>query len=125
MGWTESVFTLKNLRDHGIMQALGFRNSDTAVLLVLQITLLTVVASVIGAIVGWGMVEIIGLHGVDISRFTSHNQYFSVSGMLYPRATIAGIAAPPITAIFFSVIAAVWPVMIIVRRTPAEILRSL
>ena len=120
-----TVFTLKNLRDHGIMQALGFRNSDTAVLLVLQITLLTVVASVIGAVIGWGMVEIIGLHGVDISRFTSHNQYFSVSGMLYPRATIAGIAAPPITAILFSVIAAVWPVMIIVRRTPAEILRSL
>ena len=120
-----TVFTLKNLRDHGVMQALGFRGRDTALFLIFQIAMLTVFAAAVGTVFGWGLVEVIALHGIDISQFTSHNQYFSVSGLLYPRLTWMVLCAPPLVAIFFSLLAAVWPVSLIARRTPAEILRSL
>ncbi len=62
--------------------------------------------------------------GIDISAFTSHNQYFAVSGMLYPRLTGPALFAPPGVAMVFGLVAAIWPIVYINRKDPADILRS-
>lgn len=118
------IFTLKNLREHGIMKAMGFLAGDTAVLLLAQIGLLTVSAAVIGTLAGVLTVGIFAHFGIDISAYTSHNQYFAVSGILYPRLTGPALFAPPLVAVTFSLVAAVWPIAYVLRRNPADILRS-
>jgi len=118
------IFTLKNLREHGIMKAMGFMSGDTAWLLTAQIGMLTIFAATIGTLLGMLFVVAFSRTGIDISTFTSHNQYFSVSGILYPRLTPLALFAPPLVAITFGLAAAIWPVFSIIRKNPADILRS-
>lgn len=118
------IFSLKNLREHGIMKAMGLQSSDTALLLLAQIGLLTLAAAILGTLAGVVTVAVFARIGIDISTFTSHNQYFAVSGMLYPRLTGLAVCTPPLSAIVFGLIAAVWPIVSIIGKTPAEILRS-
>jgi ABC-type lipoprotein release transport system permease subunit len=119
------IFTLKNLREHGIMKAMGFLPGDTALLLLVQIGMLTFAAAIFGALVGMLTVAAFAHIGIDISAFTSHNQYFAVSGMLYPRLTGPAFFAPPGVAMVFGLVAAIWPIVYINRKDPADILRSL
>lgn len=118
------IFTLKNLREHGIMKAMGLVSGDTALLLVAQIGLLTFVAASLGAVAGSLTVLAFSHIGIDISAFTTHNQYFSVSGMLYPRLTELALFTPPCVAVVFGLAAAIWPIVYITRKNPADILRS-
>lgn len=118
------IFTLKNLREHGIMKAMGFMPGDTALLLLTQIGLLTLSAAAVGTIAGALIVWLFSNVGIDISAYISHNQYFAVSGILYPRLSGLALFAPPFVAVTFSLMAAVWPIAYVLRKNPADILRS-
>lgn len=118
------IFTLKNLREHGIMKAMGVLPVHTASLLVTQIGLLTVSAATLGTVVGILAVALFAHTGIDLSDFTSHNQYFTVSGVIYPRLTGTALFAPPLLAVIFGIVAAVWPALYVIRKNPADILRS-
>lgn len=118
------IFLLKNLRDHGIMKAMGVLPGDVTLLLVSQILILTVVAALLGTLAGVGISAIFSTVGIDIGAFTSHNQYFAVSGLLYPRLTLLATITPPTTAIAFGLVAAIWPTVYLLGKGPAEILRG-
>ncbi len=119
------IFTLKNLREHGIMKAMGIMPADTALLLSSQIGLLTFSAAALGMLAGVSAVILFAGSGIDLTSLTSHNQYFSVSGVIYPRLTAAVLFTPPLLATVFGLAAALWPSLYIIRKSPAEILRSM
>lgn len=119
------VFSLKNIREYGLLQAMGVQVAETAFFLLLQIVLLTVFAALVGTIIGSMVVLVLAASGLDVSSFTNHNQYFAVSGILYPHLTPMSLLAPPAAAIFFGIVAAIWPVLHLLGRHPAQILRSL
>ena len=119
------LFALKNLREHGIMKAMGITAGETALLLTSQIGLLTVSAAVAGGLLGALITVITARAGIDIGAFTSHNQYFSVSGIIYPRLTVLALVASPLAAVLFGLVAAVWPSLYLARKSPADILRGI
>ena len=118
------IFTLKNLREHGIMKTMGILPVDTVLLLVSQIGLLTLCAAIIGILAGVAAVVLFSRTGIDLTSLTSHNQYFAVSGIIYPRLTPVNLLTPPLLAIVFGLAAALWPSLYIIRKNPADILRS-
>lgn len=118
------IFSLKNLREHGIMKAMGFQGKDTAWLVVSQIGLLTFSAALVGTLAGMLLVALFAHNGIDFSAYTSHNPYFAVSGVLTPRLTVPALLAPPLFAVLFGLLAAIWPIVFILRKNPVEILRS-
>ena len=119
------LFALKNLREHGIMKAMGITAGETALLLTSQIELLTVSAAVAGGLLGALITVITARTGIDIGAFTSHNQYFSVSGIIYPRLTVPALVASPLAAVLFGLVAAVWPSLYLAHKSPADILRGI
>jgi len=119
------IFSLKNIRDYGILKALGLQAADIAMLLLAQITILNLAAIAIGTLAGYVLVLIFSHMGIDIGQFTSHNQYFAVSGVIYPRATPLSLLVPPAAALGFGLLSSIWPVTFVVRKNPADILRSL
>lgn len=119
------LFALKNLREHGIMKAMGVMAGETALLLTTQVGLLTVSAAVVGALLGALATTLLARTGIDIGAFTSHNQYFSVSGVIHPRLTAQALLASPLAAIVFGLAAAVWPTLYLIRKSPADILRGI
>lgn len=118
------IFTLKDLREHGIMKTMGVMPADSALFILCQIGILTVCAATIGMIAGASAVLVFSRIGIDLTSLTSHNQYFVVSGVIYPRLTGASLLPPPLLAIVFGFAASIWPSVFIIRKSPAEILRT-
>jgi ABC-type lipoprotein release transport system permease subunit len=118
------IFILKSIREHGIMKAMGVLPAESTCLIVAQILMLTLMASLVGVSVGALAVAGISRVGLDLSAWTSHNQYFAVSGVIFPRLTVFSLWAPPLLALVFGLLAAVWPSVFVIRARAAEILRS-
>jgi ABC-type lipoprotein release transport system permease subunit len=124
IGCAFTIFILKNLREYGIMKAMGVTSFETSFLILGEILLMNLTASVIGLILGVTAVAIVAETGLDLTAFTSHNQYFIVSGVIFPRLTLYSLCVPPVLALVFSTLAALWPVFIVKSRKTADILRS-
>lgn len=120
------IFIIRNIREYGIIKSMGATHVELSFFVILQVLMMNTLACGAGVILGVVAVESVSmLGGIDISAFTSHNQYFSVSAIILPRLTLFSLFTPPLTALFFSMIAALWPAALIVRWRSAEILRSI
>ena len=119
-----AIFILKNLREYGIMKSMGITSGETAFLIFSEVILMNIIASFFGIIGGITAVYIVKETGIDLSAYTSHNQYFAVSGIIYPRLTVNSLSFPPILALAFSMLAAIWPAVLVSRKKPVDILRS-
>ena len=120
------IFIIKSLREYGIMKAMGVTNRAMTTLIVMKVAMMNLLAAgaglLIGAALAWG---IAAWGGIDLTAWTSHNRYFSVSGVIYPRLTAFSLAAPPLTAFLFSLLAALWPAALLARKKAAEIIRMI
>ena len=119
------IFILKNLREHGIMKAMGILSHEAVLLIVTQVAVLTLAASLAGDVAGALAVLGFARIGIDLTAFTSHNQYFVVSGIIYPRLTFYSLFWPPVLAMVFGLLAAVWPSVFVIRKKAADILRTI
>jgi len=119
------IFILKTIREHGIMKAMGVFPAESALLILTEVFVLTLAASAVGA--GAGALAAAGFArtGIDLTSLTSHNQYFAVSGVIYPRLTFFSLWLPPLLAIVSGALASVWPSIFVIRQRAADILRSL
>ena len=117
------MFVLKNIREYGIMRSMGVTVSDMAWLIGGEILLLSLLASLLGVLAGAVIVALMAHTGIDLTALTSHNRYFTVSGMVYPRATGYALGIPPLVAVGFSLLASIWPIALIGRKKVADILR--
>jgi len=109
------IFILKNLRESP---------QEIGCLIVVEVILMNLAALSIGVLAGVVLVFIASHSGIDLAYFTSHNRYFVVSGVVFPRLTFFSLCLPPLLALFFSLASAVWPAAIVTRKKAADILRS-
>jgi len=118
------IFIIKNMREYGIMRSMGVSIGEMSVLITMKIVLMNLVACIAGLLFGTiATYGVAGSGGIDITAFTSHNQYFTVSGFIYPRLTPFSLLAPPVSSFFFGLIAAIWPVVLLAKKKTADILR--
>jgi ABC-type lipoprotein release transport system permease subunit len=119
-----SIFILKSIREYGIMKVMGMTPKETVFLLGWEVFLINMAASAFGIISGVIIVFIFQKIGIDLTAYTSHNQYFIVSGIIYPRLTFYSLWLPPLSALLFSFPAAIWPALMVSKKNAAQILRG-
>ena len=120
------IFIIRNLREYGILKAMGVFPGEMAGLIAAKVLFLNLLACSVGVLIGVTAVFAVShAGGIDISAFTSHNRYFSVSGEIVPRLTVFSLWLPPATALFFSLLAAAWPALLVVRKKAADVLRMI
>jgi ABC-type antimicrobial peptide transport system permease subunit len=107
------------------MKAMGVTPREIAHLISIEVIMMNLVASMVGILCGFSAVLIAGRTGIDLTYFTSHNRYFVVSGVVFPRLTFYSLCLPPMLAFFFSMVSAIWPAWLIARKKAADILRSI
>ncbi|MEE4242046.1 MAG: FtsX-like permease family protein [Desulfopila sp.] len=126
IGCSFIIFIIRNIREYGIMKAMGVTNRELAALIVVKVLIMNAAASGAGMLLGIIAVEFVTMiGGIDISSFTSHNQYFTVSGIILPRLTTFSFFTPPATALIFSLLASLWPAILLAQKRTADILRSI
>lgn len=118
------IFIVRNLREYGIMKAMGITAGETLLLIGSEVMLMSLAASAIGIALGTMLTLLVARSGIDLTAFTSYNRYFAVSGMIYPRLTAFSIWTPPALALAASLGAALWPTMLVIHKKAADILRS-
>lgn len=120
------IFILKNLREYGIMKAMGVTAREMTFLIVTKVALMNTLACGVGLVIGvlavWGVAA---AGGIDITAFTSHNRYFAVSGIISPRLTVFSLLAPPAVAFVFGLASAIWPASLVAGRKAADIIRMI
>ncbi len=119
-----AIFILKNMREYGIMKSMGVTPGETGFLIIIEIFIINIAASLAGVILGVLAVFIAGHWGIDLTSFTSHNRYFTISGVIFPRLTFYSLVLPPFLAMVFSLVSGVWPALLISRKKAVQILRS-
>lgn len=118
------IFIIRNMREYGILKAMGVTTTEVSVLIAAKVVLMNVLACGLGLLIGLlAVVTVSHMGGIDISAFTSHNRYFAVSGVILPRLTTFSLWTPPATSLLFSLIAAFWPAALVARQKVADILR--
>jgi hypothetical protein len=117
------IFILKNLREFGIMKSMGITPFETTMLIAMQVVLVSLAASCFGLLLGGVMTWVSGRTGIDLTHFTSHNRYFTVSGVIFPRLTLVSMLIPPGLALISGLAASIWPAAIVARKKTADILR--
>jgi len=118
------IFIFRNIREYGIMKVMGITSIETFLLLFFEVLIINIAASVTGLILGAFLVMIFHAAGIDLTGYTSHNPYFIVSGIIYPRLTVYSLLFPPLFSLVFSLPAAVWPAVMVIRQNAADILRG-
>jgi ABC-type lipoprotein release transport system permease subunit len=118
------IVILKNMREYGILKAMGVLPAEMVLMLFFQATCITAAACLGGMAVGMALVTAMATIGIDLTALTSHNPYFIVSGVIYPRLTGFSLAAPPLCALFSGWIAVIWPAVGVIREKVAQILRT-
>ena len=120
------IFIIRNMREYGILKAMGVTTAEMIRLIAAKVVLMNLAACGAGLLVGVAAVLAVArLGGIDISAFTSHNRYFAVSGVIYPRLTAFALWAPPAVSLVFSLGAAIWPALLVARKRAADILRMI
>jgi ABC-type lipoprotein release transport system permease subunit len=117
------IFILKNLKEYGIMKAMGVTSREMTFFIVIEVILMNLAASFIGVVLGVLIVFSVGKIGIDLTSFTSYNRYFVVSGMVFPRLTFYSLCLPPAMSMFFSLASALWPAVLVAWKKTADILR--
>jgi ABC-type lipoprotein release transport system permease subunit len=118
------IFIIRNMREYGILKAMGVTTAEMARLIIAKVALMNLAACGAGLLIGvLTVLTVTWLGGIDISAFTSHNRYFAVSGIIFPRLTAFSLWAPPAVSLVFSLVAGVWPALLVARKRAADILR--
>jgi ABC-type lipoprotein release transport system permease subunit len=118
------IFILKNLREYGIMKAMGVTSREITLLIFMEVVLMNLAATFIGIIGGILVVLLVDkIGGIDLTAFTSHNRYFAISGIISPRLTSYSLGLPPLVSFLFGLSSAIWPSVLVVRKRAADILR--
>jgi ABC-type lipoprotein release transport system permease subunit len=119
------IFILKNLREYGIVKAMGVTPLEISFLIAAEVGMMIFAASCVGVALGAAVTYLVAITGIDLTAFTSHNRYFAVSGVVIPRLTLYSLWAPPLIAFCFGLAASIWPAVLVVRSRTADILRGI
>lgn len=120
-----AIFIISRIREYGIMKAMGVLPMEIVLMIFSEVALMNLGASCLGTLIGFLVVLISGKTGIDLTAFTSHNPYFAVSGLIIPRTTFFSLFLPAILALFFCLSASIWPILIVLRQKPSNILKSI
>jgi len=124
---TVLMAVLGRTREFGILRALGLRRRDVAGLVVLEGTVLTVIAGVFGLVLGIGGTWLFFRNGLDFSAFVDDAQWTAAGAVIDPVAVpvfrMAHITDSVILVLLIGITASLYPAWRATRVAVAEAMK--
>jgi ABC-type lipoprotein release transport system permease subunit len=117
---------LSRTREFGILRALGLRRRDVAGLVVLEGTLLTLLAGVVGVVVGVGGTWVFFRNGLDFSAFMDREMTAAgavIDPVMIPLFRLANIWDSLRVVVFIGIAASLYPAWRATRIAVAEAMK--
>ncbi len=111
-------------REMGVLSALGMKGRRVMTLFLLEGSMIGVVGAVIGCVLGFLLMSLVGNTGVDLSKMTSGLGEISalMGSRLYPVTTLVDLLSRGVLVVIIAAIASLYPAWQASRREPAEAL---
>ncbi len=110
-------------REIGLLGAMGLKPRQIATLFILEGTMIGLVGTAIGVVLGMIINGSLGAVGVDFAAFSTLTEYMAlISGRVYPSFGLGNIFGRAITVLIIATLAAWIPAVEASRREPAEAL---
>ncbi|MFN2137590.1 MAG: ABC transporter permease [Candidatus Promineifilaceae bacterium] len=108
-------------REMGVLAALGLKGRQTILLFVLEGAFIGLVGALIGCLLGWLLLAIVGQTGIDISYAAEAGEIYALMGdRMYPSTGLRTILSYGLIAIVVAVLASLIPAWQASRKEPAE-----
>ena len=119
---TMATITFERFREFGTIAALGATPANILGLVIAEALALGLTASLIGSLVGGVLCFYLGRHGIDLTAFTSANQYFSNNHILKAVVEWRQVVLTNCFTLLTATLAGILPAWTAARQNPVEAL---
>lgn len=115
---------IERIREFGLMKALGTKDSQVSLLLILETLWLTFVGTLLGAGLGLGLSFFFANHGINLSRFGETFSNFLIGTTIYPKIHFNHVGSAVLVVLCANLIAALYPAWKASKLEPMEAMRQ-
>ena len=119
---TMNSVIFERFREFGTIAAIGTTPAEIVTMVSLESLFLGVFACAAGTTAALLVCSFLGVHGVDLSHFTSSNQYFTAGAVLRPAILPGDIASANVITMFTALVAGLYPALKASRLNPVDAL---
>lgn len=116
---------MERTREFGIMLALGYKPFNIGKLVMLEAFVLTLLALVVGTLIGLGINIYFYIYGLTFSGMEEFAKMYNMPATLTPQISIKSVLMGPGVILIFTLLAALYPAMRIRLLQPVEAMRKL
>jgi len=120
---TMSMVVYERFRELGILAAIGTPPERLVAMIVLESGCLGAAAAIVGTLLGAAACSWLATHGVDLTAFTSHNQYFATSHVLKAHLLVRDLVAANLITVGTSLVGGLYPAWKASRLEPVRAVR--
>ncbi|OQX15578.1 MAG: hypothetical protein BWK76_12905 [Desulfobulbaceae bacterium A2] len=120
---TMTMSVYERFRELGVLASSGLTPTGTVMLILAEAGLLGLAAAMVGSLLGGATCFWLSLHGIDLARLTSANQYFADTHRLMAVMSSADFLLANGVTVLTALAAGILPALHAARLEPAESLR--
>ncbi|MDJ0805622.1 MAG: ABC transporter permease [Gammaproteobacteria bacterium] len=115
---------LERTRDFGILMAIGTARRQIGLMLLLEAALLGVIGSLLGILLGIGVILLTNQTGIDLSVLLGSTSRFYVDPVIHPQLNLDHLGMTVISILSASLLAGIYPAWRAVKLQPVEAIRN-
>jgi len=120
---TMTMSVYERFRELGVLASSGLTPAGTVMLILAEAALLGLAAALLGTILGGSICLWLAVHGIDLTKLTSANQYFTDTHLLKAVMTPGDFLLANAVTVLTALVAGILPALHAARLEPAESLR--
>ncbi|MBI5634389.1 MAG: ABC transporter permease [Nitrospirae bacterium] len=117
---TMTMVIFERFRELGILSAIGTAPSGILTMVVMESFFLGAIASLVGSIAALAACAYLGKYGIDLTSFTSSNQYFATSHVLKAHLLLKDLVIANVVTLATALIGGIYPAWKASRLKPVD-----
>ncbi len=117
---TMTMVIFERFRELGILSAIGTAPSGILTMVVMESFFLGAIASLVGSIAALAACAYLGKYGIDLTSFTSSNQYFATSHVLKAHLLLKDLIIANVVTLATALIGGIYPAWKASRLKPVD-----
>ena len=114
---------MERVREIGMLMAIGMNKLQVFLMIMLETIFLSITGGVIGLLLSWGLVEIMGITGIDLSAIAEGLNSMGYSSFVYPELDSIYYALIGLLVVITAIFASIMPARKALKFNPAEAVR--
>lgn len=113
----------ERIQEFGVLMSIGMKNSKLFLMIMLEAIIIGVIGTIIGLVLGSGIVYPLSISGIDLSVFAEGLTSLGTGSIIYPVFNLEGIGTALFMIPFITIIGALYPAFKAIKLQPVSAIR--